>query len=326
MTPAGRAGSPNTCIITQSPTNDDQPAAPTHGAAGFHPRLSRQRPFLPQADDPPHHHKRTIAAGKTATLPSTASSPHKRGLHEEEILLATLTVVVLAALAGTGYFATTIHNFRPVAKVLDPEIPRMHHAWATRTAPGQPTLQPNAYIDDVKLWVYSDNDGQLRALHDWINDQGYHVDRANYIQGFIHFRVDENALYPLAKQVARWPTVRGVDMSTRHPDEVLNSRNDGCVQSLINAIRDDSAIKTRDDAQHIYDELVDKRICGSVWRPTELEPTAENCLLHNPVLNIHRRAIYDRLIPSHNGIDAFIHNQDGNVLNQSRGEIRRKMG
>ena len=174
---------------------------------------------------------------------------------KEKLSLTLSVVTVLAVVAVASYYATTVHNFRPVNKVLDPDIIVIHDAWATRTAPGQPTLPPDVYAESVTLSVWSDNSTYLRALETWLNHNGHPVRKSAYRDDLRHdtelqyleFYVHENELFPISEQLAKWPTVYRVDLTTDYgPGAPLNSPA-SCAHRFVNALRQNPNIKSPDD-------------------------------------------------------------------------------
>ena len=218
-----------------------------------------------------------------------------------------------------------VHNFRPTDKVLDHDILRMHDAWATRTAPGQPTLRPDTHTERVTLWAFSHNQRQLRRLEDFLIDRDYRIESRVYNtksswshRQYITFDVSENALYPIAQHLAKWPTVYRVDLTTDYgPGNPLN-RPDSCAHRFVNAIRKAPNIKNPDDIPPDFVDKIDDNYyqpCypAMAWNPS-LQPTIDDCVIDNPVLNIHRREFYHRLLESYDGADPIVRDDAGNML------------
>ena len=245
---------------------------------------------------------------------------------KKKTLLLSFIVTVLAAIAAAGYHASIVYNFRPMNKVLDPDIITIHDAWATRTAPGQPTLPPDAYAESVTLSVWSDNPTYLRALETWLNHHGHTVRKSAYRDDLRHdtdlqyleFHVHENELFPISEQLAKWPTVYRVDLTTDYgPGAPLNSPA-SCAHRFVNALRLNPQIKNPDDIPPSFVGNIDANYSepcypGMGWHPT-LQPTIDDCVIDNPVLNIHRREFYHRLLESYNGADPIVRDDAGNML------------
>ena len=243
-------------------------------------------------------------------------------LMKKTFLPTILVITVFAMLAVAGYYASTLYNLRPVDKVLDPDIIAMQDAWATRTAPGQPALKPGTYTERVRLHVLSENTRQLRKLEAWLPQQGYPIDHTEYYdeehyvssgQQHLDVRIPENELFPIAQQIARWPTVHKIYLYTARPYNSISSNK--CMGPLVRRIRDDPIINTPEDAQHILDYIAaETEACAPPWSTPAISPTVKPCQVDNPILNIHRRHFYQRLLESYNGTDPIVRDDSGSIL------------